>query len=257
MPPFQAALQGSREVGFTIISISISLVAVFIPIFFMPGRDRPAVPRVRGGRLAGHRRLGLRLADAGADAGQPLPHRRGAQEAAAARWCACSSAPSTRTLGRLHAHRSTWRCAIARVVLRGGAADLRRHGLAVRHHSQGLLPRGGHRPDLRISTEAAEDISFPAMVRAAGRARRRSCAPTRTCATVSSFNGGFGAQNTGRMFVNLKPRAERQPMKQVVEGLRRKLREVPGITVYHAADAEPAARRRARARRSTSTSCRA
>ena len=36
-PPFQAALRGSREVGFTIISISSSLVAVFIPIFFMPG----------------------------------------------------------------------------------------------------------------------------------------------------------------------------------------------------------------------------
>ncbi|MFX5813113.1 efflux RND transporter permease subunit, partial [Acinetobacter baumannii] len=36
-PPFKAALQGSREVGFTIISISSSLVAVFIPIFFMPG----------------------------------------------------------------------------------------------------------------------------------------------------------------------------------------------------------------------------
>src|SRR6185312_6590876 len=37
MAPFQAALKGSREVGFTILSISSSLVAVFIPIFFMPG----------------------------------------------------------------------------------------------------------------------------------------------------------------------------------------------------------------------------
>ena len=37
MPPLQAALQGSKEVSFTIISISLSLVAVFIPIFFMPG----------------------------------------------------------------------------------------------------------------------------------------------------------------------------------------------------------------------------
>ena len=36
-PPFQAALRGAREVGFTIVSISTSLVAVFIPIFFMPG----------------------------------------------------------------------------------------------------------------------------------------------------------------------------------------------------------------------------
>lgn len=35
--PLQAALIGSREMGFTIVSISISLVAVFIPIFFMPG----------------------------------------------------------------------------------------------------------------------------------------------------------------------------------------------------------------------------
>src|SRR5207244_5083485 len=37
VPPFQAALRGSREVGFTILSISTSLIAVFIPIFFMPG----------------------------------------------------------------------------------------------------------------------------------------------------------------------------------------------------------------------------
>ena len=35
--PFQAALVGAREVGFTIVSISTSLIAVFIPIFFMPG----------------------------------------------------------------------------------------------------------------------------------------------------------------------------------------------------------------------------
>jgi HAE1 family hydrophobic/amphiphilic exporter-1 len=49
---------------------------------------------------------------------------------------------------------------------------------------------------------------------------------------VSSFNGGSGSQNTGRMFVLLKPRAERQQMKQVIEGLRRKLREVAGIAVF-------------------------
>jgi multidrug efflux pump subunit AcrB len=37
MHPLKASLLGSREVSFTIISISISLVAVFIPIFFLPG----------------------------------------------------------------------------------------------------------------------------------------------------------------------------------------------------------------------------
>jgi len=37
MPPLQAALAGSRQIGFTVISISISLVAVFIPLIFMGG----------------------------------------------------------------------------------------------------------------------------------------------------------------------------------------------------------------------------
>ena len=37
MPPLQASLQGAREIGFTVISISLSLVAVFIPILLMSG----------------------------------------------------------------------------------------------------------------------------------------------------------------------------------------------------------------------------
>jgi HAE1 family hydrophobic/amphiphilic exporter-1 len=37
MDPLKASLKGSKEVGFTIISISISLIAVFIPLFFMSG----------------------------------------------------------------------------------------------------------------------------------------------------------------------------------------------------------------------------
>ncbi|HEY6354342.1 MAG TPA: efflux RND transporter permease subunit, partial [Burkholderiaceae bacterium] len=47
-------------------------------------------------------------------------------------------------------------------------------------------------------------------------------------------NTGFSAttQNTGRMFVTLKPRSQRAPMSQVVDGLRRKVRAVPGIAVY-------------------------
>ena len=35
--PLQAALAGSRQIGFTVMSISVSLVAVFIPVLFMPG----------------------------------------------------------------------------------------------------------------------------------------------------------------------------------------------------------------------------
>ena len=37
MAPYDAAVRGAGEVAFTVVSISVSLVAVFIPIFFMPG----------------------------------------------------------------------------------------------------------------------------------------------------------------------------------------------------------------------------
>src|SRR5204863_4964199 len=37
VPPFEAALKGSREIGFTILSMTISLAAVFLPVLFMSG----------------------------------------------------------------------------------------------------------------------------------------------------------------------------------------------------------------------------
>jgi len=47
-PPLQAALNGSREIGFTIISLTFSLIAVLIPPSVHGRRRRQAVPRVRG-----------------------------------------------------------------------------------------------------------------------------------------------------------------------------------------------------------------
>src|SRR5678809_423443 len=46
MQPMQAALRGAKEIGFTVVSISLSLVAVFIPILMMGRHPRPALPRV-------------------------------------------------------------------------------------------------------------------------------------------------------------------------------------------------------------------
>ena len=50
-----AALRGAKEIGFTVLSMSLSLVAVFIPILLMGGIVGPAVPRVRGDAVGGHR----------------------------------------------------------------------------------------------------------------------------------------------------------------------------------------------------------
>ena len=62
-----------REIGFTIVSMTLSLVAVFIPVLFMGGVVGRALPRVRGHHHRDDPDLRLRLAHVDADAVQPLP----------------------------------------------------------------------------------------------------------------------------------------------------------------------------------------
>ena len=70
-PPLEAALRGAGEIGFTVISLTLSLIAVFIPLLFMTGlvgrmfREFALTLDHRGGRLGG------RLADADADDVRP------------------------------------------------------------------------------------------------------------------------------------------------------------------------------------------
>jgi HAE1 family hydrophobic/amphiphilic exporter-1 len=228
MPPFQAALQGSREVGFTIISISTSLIAVFIPIFFMPGVIgllfhefavvvSLAIVASAFVSLTLVPMLASRFLKADAHTKRP-----GAVVRLFERGFDALLAAYARSLDAALAHRTP--------VLIVALATLVATGYLFMTIPKGFFPEEDI-GQISVTTEAAEDTSFPEMVRL----QDRAAAIIRNdpnVATVSSFNGGTGAQNTGRMFVNLKPRAQRQPMKQAVEGLRRKLREVPGITVF-------------------------
>jgi hydrophobic/amphiphilic exporter-1 (mainly G- bacteria), HAE1 family len=227
-PPFQAALRGSREVGFTIISISSSLVAVFIPIFFMPGVigllfHEFAV--VVGLAIAVSAFVSLTLVPMLAsrfltDEAHKKPP--GALVRSFERGFDATLRQYTRTLDLALSHRKT--------VLGVALATLIATVVLFIYIPKGFFPEEDI-GQITVSTEAAEDTSFPEMVRlqevAASVIRNDA-----NVAAVSSFNGGFGSQNTGRMFVTLKPRGERQPMKQVIEGLRRKLRDVAGISVF-------------------------
>jgi HAE1 family hydrophobic/amphiphilic exporter-1 len=228
MVPFEAALRGSREVGFTILSISISLIAVFIPIFFMPGV------------------IGL------------LFH----EFAVAVALAIVASAFVSLTLVPMLASRFLTDDAhkkppgaLVRSFERGFNAvldgytrsldvALRRRGLVLLVGLATLvatwylfvtIPKGFFPEEdigqIAVSTEASEDTSFEDMVRLQGRVADVLRADP-AVATVNAFNGGNGPQNSGRMFLNLKARDERPAMKTVVEGLRRKLQEVPGIAVY-------------------------
>jgi hypothetical protein len=95
MDRFKAALLGAREVGFTVLSISLSLVAVFIPLLFMGGQVGPAVPRVRRHAVGGGADLAGDFADHHADDVRLAAQARCAPEETGAAWRAGLEAPST------------------------------------------------------------------------------------------------------------------------------------------------------------------
>ena len=69
----QAAFDGSKEVAFTILSMTLSLVAVFIPVLFMGGIVGRLLHEFAVTIGVGDSGLGLRLDQPDADAVQPLP----------------------------------------------------------------------------------------------------------------------------------------------------------------------------------------
>jgi multidrug efflux pump len=72
MPPYEAAVKGAKEIGFAVVAMTLTLVAVFAPLAFADRQYRQAVHRICddcGFRGAG---LGLRRADADADDGSQL-----------------------------------------------------------------------------------------------------------------------------------------------------------------------------------------
>ena len=72
-PVREAALRGSSEIGFTVLSMTVSLAAVFIPILFYGRIVRPLAARVRRHHHFRHSRLRICFAYADADALQPFP----------------------------------------------------------------------------------------------------------------------------------------------------------------------------------------
>ncbi|MET3116105.1 HAE1 family hydrophobic/amphiphilic exporter-1 [Undibacterium sp. GrIS 1.8] len=230
--PFKAALKGSREVGFTIISISTSLIAVFIPIFFMPGVIGQlfhefavivslAIVASAFVSLTLVPMLASRFLKSEHDMKEP-PKLIGALLHVFENGFNSSLNAYSRALDVALRHRGL--VLVVALVTFAGTAYL-----------FATIPKGFFPEEdigqISVQTEAAEDTSFPAMVILQGRAAK-IIRDDPNVLTVASFNGGSGSQNTGRMFVNLKPRDQRKPMKLVVEGLRRKLSEVAGIATF-------------------------
>ncbi len=227
-PPLQAAFKGARQIGFTVVSISISLVAVFIPILFMGGLigrlfHEFAVTLSLAILVSGVVSLTLTPMLCGRFLRPEHPDRSGG-------WF-------YETMERFF----QW-------MLGGYESALRwvlRHQffvLAVAVLNVGLTywlfteaPRGFFpQQDTGLMmgfSEGAQDISFEAMEKKHQRVSDIVAADP-AVASMGSFLGG-GASNNGYMFIALKPKGERkETADEVIARLRPKLAKEVGVNLF-------------------------
>ncbi len=226
--PMEAALIGSREVGFTIISMTLSLVAVFIPVLFMGGIV---------GRLFGE--FAVTISTAILISG----------------FVSLTLTPMlcSRVLKREHVHHEG---PIAQKLEGGFSALLgvyqRSLDWVLKHRFIMLLltllslaasigafmiaPKGFFPLEdtgfVFASTEAAQDISFDAMVAKQKQAADLIAQDPAVASVFHAVGGGRGALNSGRIFFGLKPRGQRPTIFAVIQRLRKTLSQVEGLGVY-------------------------
>jgi multidrug efflux pump len=229
MPRVQAALLGAREVGFTVLSISLSLIAVFLPILLMGGIL---------GRLFREFTLTLSLAiiislgisltttpmmwalflrprapESGA------PRRRGFFDRVLAGY--------ERSL--------SWALRHSRLVLLIFIGAIVLNGFLFYVVPKGFFPEQDT-GRLIGTLQADQSVSFQLMTQKL----RQMMAIVQADPAVEHVvgytgvgsGGGFGQINTGSVFVSLKPISERPPVNQVIGRLRPKLAQVPGGRLF-------------------------
>ncbi|MBV9490815.1 MAG: efflux RND transporter permease subunit, partial [Verrucomicrobia bacterium] len=230
-PPLEAALKGSRQIGFTVISLSISLIAVFIPLLFMSGIV---------GRLFREFAITLSVAViASALVSLTLTPMM----------CAKFLKPITEHQGGKFFQ---WTERIFEGMLRLYEAGLKwvlRHRLTTLLIAiatlvatiylyvvipKGLLPQQDTGEIIGV-TDAAQNISFQAMV-----ARQRQVsdlvAKDPDVQGVASFVGAGTVNptmNTGRLYIVLKPRDQRRAgADEIIARLREVTKSVEGISLF-------------------------
>jgi multidrug efflux pump len=231
MSPLRAALAGARQIGFTVISISISLIAAFIPLLFRGGIQ---------GRF--FREFSVTLAFA-------IVISTAVALSVTPMICAyfVRSAPSPT---------ATWLdrvvdAALSRLI-RAYAASLR---VVLQHRGLVLLvflaviaitvklyivmPKGGFPEDdtglIWGGTRASTDISFAAMAELQQKAMAIVSADPAVAGVGSSIgSAGYSASvNRGTLFISLKPLSERRvSANEVARRLRLQLADIPGLAAF-------------------------
>jgi HAE1 family hydrophobic/amphiphilic exporter-1 len=227
---FAASLSGSREIGFTILSMTLSLAAVFIPVFFMGGilgrlLHEFAVTIMAAILVSGLVSLTL----------TPMLCSRFLRP------------PREEVHGRLFALTERFFNGMLRLydvtlqwVLRRRRATMGVAGglLILTLILFGAIPKGflpnEDQGTIFAFTEAAQGISFEAMVRE----QKAVMAVVSKNPYLKNFFSAIGAStfsvsgNTGRIFIRLVPRSRRPGVEEIIQQLRPQLAKIPGVRVF-------------------------
>jgi hydrophobe/amphiphile efflux-1 (HAE1) family protein len=222
---FEAALKGAKEIGFTILSMTISLAAVFIPVLFMGGIV---------GRLLHEFAVTIVLAIAFSGivsitltpmlCSRILRNEKGERHSAFYAWSertfVRAQALYERTLHWSLEHRPT----IFAIFVVSLAATVALFYIM----PQDFLPS----EDIGMitgNTEAANGTSFTQMVKY----QQKVAAIANADPNVSGAMSAINTVNTGRLVLHLKDRSERKlSADEIIQEMQKKLRSVPGIKVF-------------------------
>jgi hydrophobe/amphiphile efflux-1 (HAE1) family protein len=231
VPPLQAALEGARQIGFTVVSITVSLIAVFVPLLFMGGvagrmfREFSAV-------------LAIAVAISGVVSLTVTPTVAAHLARATARPPGLFARGFEAGMGALtrgYMRSLAWTLRFRRTVV---ALTVGLVGLTVwlyvvvpkdffPSQDTGLIFGG---------TIAAPDTSFQAMMAMQERVVQVLMRDPAVAGIGSQVGtgGGNASVSRGRLFVSLKPLAERNGVtaQQVIDRLRRPLAQIPGIQTF-------------------------
>jgi hydrophobic/amphiphilic exporter-1 (mainly G- bacteria), HAE1 family len=226
----EAALNGSREIGFTILSMTLALAAVFIPILFMGGilgrlfREF-AITITAAILISGFISLSL----------TPMLASRFLRPGAQAhhgKIYAATERVFERSL-RIYERGLRWSIRRRRFTMLYSAVILALTVMLFARIPKGFLPIEDT-GRLTGSTETAEGTSFDSMVEHQRAAAAILAADPNVDNFMSSAGGrGSGATNQGNFFIRLKPKGERRlTPEQVIERLRPKFAAIPGLRVF-------------------------
>ncbi len=227
---FEAALNGSREIGFTILSMTFSLVAVFIPVLFMGGII---------GRLF-HEfavTIGVAILISGFVSLTLTPmlssrFLKPQSEVHHGKIYDYSERVFQKMLN-LYESGLKWSLDHRRTVLVGSGVVLVLTGYLFVVIPKGFLP-SEDTGQIFAFTQAEEGISYKAMLKH----QQEAAAVVQKDPAVAAFfstagsRGGFLSSNQGILFIRLKPRSERPHVDQIMARLRPVLAKIPGIMVF-------------------------